>query len=87
MKTIEYRVRPVTRYVVTRYAADKEDKLGSCEGKGEFDSEHAAREVALALAKAEPSGHVTFGSGMVITASVGRDPVVTWTEHEVIREE
>ena len=53
MKTIEYRVRPVTRYIVTRFEAH-----GSSEGAssymGELDSEHLAQRVAAALVASEP---------------------------------
>lgn len=55
---VEYRVRPVTRYAVTRYERQESDDgtTGSCAsvvGKGEFDSEHVAYEVGYALAKDE----------------------------------
>jgi hypothetical protein len=51
MELIEYRVRPVTRYVVTRY----EQKSGSASvtGHGEFDNWDTAHPVAYALCKAE----------------------------------
>ncbi len=51
MQKIEYRVRPVTRYVVTRWY-DLGNARG-CEPKGEFDSPGIAHEVAYALAKDE----------------------------------
>jgi hypothetical protein len=54
-KTIEYRVRPVTRYIVTRFESSNEG--GSCSGGseslGEFDHEPTAYRVGYALAKAE----------------------------------
>ncbi len=55
---IEYRVRPVTRYVVTRYHETDDGRTGGCETRGEFDSEAVAHDVAYALCKAE---HDTLG--------------------------
>lgn len=48
MKTIEYRVRPVTRYIVTRYYT--EDDSCGCEALGEFDSEAMADRAMEAFA-------------------------------------
>lgn len=53
---VEYRVRAVTRYIVTRYFEG--DRSGPFVGsgsefKGEFDSERIAYEVGYALAKEE----------------------------------
>lgn len=48
---VEYRVRPVTRYIVTRFHSDAQS--GGCETKGEFDSADAAYQVGYALAKDE----------------------------------
>ena len=51
MEKIEYRVRPVTRYVVTRY-----EQNGSCGGvstMGEYENEDVAYQVGYALCKAE----------------------------------
>jgi hypothetical protein len=57
---IEYRVRPVTRYIVTRfegYASNVEGGAaggsGSVCGRGEFDNAETAYEVGYALAKAD----------------------------------
>lgn len=50
---VEYRVRPVTRYIVTRFYSDGPDRSGGCETKGEFDSATVAYEVGYALAKDE----------------------------------
>jgi hypothetical protein len=50
---IEYRVRPVTRFIVTRYERnDKMGSVGGC-GRGEYDNYDTAFEVAYALAKAD----------------------------------
>lgn len=48
---IEYQVRPVTRYVVTRY--HQIDNGAGVETKGEFDSAEVAYDVGYALCKAE----------------------------------
>jgi hypothetical protein len=50
---VEYRVRPVTRYVVTRWHESDEGRTGGSESKGEYDSFEMAYEVAYALAKDE----------------------------------
>ena len=52
METIEYRVRPVTRYVVTRYVKDGPGS-GSVQTLGEYDNQMVAYEVGYALCKAE----------------------------------
>lgn len=49
---IEYRVRPVTRYVVTRYHEGDGGTAGS-EVKGTFDNPDIAHEVAYALCREE----------------------------------
>lgn len=57
---IEYRVRKVERYVVTRwYSADYETGggEGGCEQRGEFDHADTAYEVAYALARQEHQQH------------------------------
>lgn len=48
---IEYRVRPITRYVVTRFESG-ENSVGSST-RGEYDNERTAYDVAYALCKAE----------------------------------
>lgn len=50
---IEYRVRPVTRHVVTRWYEDEEGRLGGVETKGEFDNADTAYQVAYALCRDE----------------------------------
>ena len=57
---IEYRVRPITRYVVTRYQSEtRETEHGvtvspaDCSTKGEYDNAEVAYEVGYALCKAE----------------------------------
>lgn len=49
--TIEYRVRPVTRYIVTRFEAG--ENCGSSSQHGEFDNPEVAYQVGYALCKAE----------------------------------
>ena len=59
MEKIEYRVRPVTRYIVTRYEAapmasdDVMRGAGSISTKGEYDNAEVAYQVGYALCKAE----------------------------------
>lgn len=62
---IEYRVRPVTRYVVTKYenldTVEREGgnrQAGSVGTCGEFDNESTAYNVAYALCKAD---HLRLG--------------------------
>lgn len=55
---LEYRVRPVTRYIVTRFTSPeansgKENVLASVETRGEYDNEEIAHAVAYALCKRE----------------------------------
>lgn len=56
MKVIEYKVRPVTRYIVTKYVSDHQVLEGvmrssSSENCGEFDNVSKANGVAAALAR------------------------------------
>lgn len=56
MHKIEYRVRPVTRYIVTRFERLGEETgfaNGGVGQHGEFDNETVAYEVGYALARAE----------------------------------
>lgn len=53
---VEYRVRPVTRYIVTRY--HESENTGGSEFKGEFDSHQVAYAVGYALAQEE---HLRLG--------------------------
>ena len=55
MEKIEYRVRLVKRYVVTRFYqnGDGVGSSGGSEMKGEFDNEESAYQVGYALAKDE----------------------------------
>lgn len=50
---IEYSVRKVTRYYVTRYYETSDARAAGSEPKGEYDNEEVAHEVAYALCKAE----------------------------------
>jgi hypothetical protein len=54
---IEYKVRPVTRYVITRFETSGPDAngrgSGGCETKGEYETEAVAHEVAYALCRQE----------------------------------
>lgn len=51
MTKIEYRVRPVTRYIITRYEESEDGRTGACEQRGEYDSPDVAYEVGYALCK------------------------------------
>lgn len=51
MEKIEYRVRPVTRYIVTRYCEMNDG--GGVSTCGEYDNEEVAYQVGYALAKTE----------------------------------
>mgnify|MGYP000872251708 CR=1 FL=1 len=55
MRLIEYRVRPVGRYIVTRFEDGREDGPAKCwvETLGEYENGAVAYEVAYALCKAE----------------------------------
>jgi hypothetical protein len=59
MDKIEYRVRPVTRYMVTRYHEEKlgegaaATSSGGVATRGEYDNEDVAYAVAYALCRAE----------------------------------
>jgi hypothetical protein len=50
-KLVEYRVRPVTRYIVTRYEGD--DRGGCSAPIGEYASEETAYAVGYAMCKKE----------------------------------
>jgi hypothetical protein len=54
-KLIEYKVRPVTRYVVTRFEdyGPESNKGGASETNGEFDNAQTAYAVAYALCRTE----------------------------------
>lgn len=53
MEKIEYRVRPVTRFVVTRYEESAAGDVGGSRVLGEYDNRDVAQEVGYALCKAE----------------------------------
>lgn len=56
MRQVEYRVRPVVRYVVTRWHSEDDGNGsvgGGCETVGEFHREEAAERVRDALAASE----------------------------------
>lgn len=88
MLEIGYRVRPVTRYSVTRWHSEEADD-GRCSGGseccGEFDREDTAEKVALALAAQETSGFVTVESDPVYSTVANSGLQVTWTKQTVIR--
>lgn len=56
MQLIEYRVRPVTRYIITRYEQTEAVNgacSAGCSSLGEYDNGDTAYAVAYALCKAE----------------------------------
>lgn len=53
MEKIEYRVRPVTRFIVTRFHETDGGRTGGTETKGEYENYDVAHEVAHALCKHE----------------------------------
>lgn len=76
-KTVEYRVRPVTRYHVTRFEnEDYEDGRcsGGCESLGEFDNESHAFKVADALLLHEIKD---CPKGVIMTSARGNTPSQT----------
>jgi hypothetical protein len=61
MKNIEYRVIPVTRYLVTRWEQETDEQgrdSGGSECCGEFDGHERADKVAQALSRSEAEGKV-----------------------------
>lgn len=50
---IEYRVKQVTRFVITRHHESASGATGGASTKGEYENADVAYEVAYALAKAE----------------------------------
>lgn len=56
-KLVEYKVRPIERYIITRFETDGPDEHGrgsaSCVERGEFASPYVAQEVAFSLGKIE----------------------------------
>ena len=57
-KTVEYRVRPMTRYHVTRYEEQEHEdgcNSGGVESLGTFDNLEAANRVCVQLAASEPN--------------------------------
>lgn len=53
MENIEYRLRPVTRYVITRYEDQGDKGTAAIRTIGEYDNHDIAYEVGYALCKAE----------------------------------
>lgn len=76
MSTVEIRVRPVTRYVVTRYESNPMGNGRGCASSaslGEFDNTENADRVAMAIKRMEPNARVVTSDGVV------HDPVrTTW---------
>ena len=62
---VEYRVKPVTRYIVTRFHDD--GTTGGVEQRGEYENGEVAYEVAYALCRAEhtASGQPDFSESFI----------------------
>ncbi len=76
---IEYRVRPVTRYIITRYEETQQGEARSaaaCGTRGEYDNAETAYEVAYALAKAD---HARMGWAI-------DDPRIKYPQHPDLTE-
>lgn len=76
-KTVEYRVRPVTRYHVTRFESELHEsgaESAGCESLGEFDNEQQAFKVAEALFDYEMKDCPT---DVVMTSARGNTPSQT----------
>lgn len=76
---VEYKVRPVTRYVVTRYEEQDDGKAGSSSTKGEFVNFGTAHEVAYALAGDE---HERLGYPVGDERIIYPEPLNCWANHE-----
>lgn len=50
---VEYRIRQVTRFIVTRHYEQEDRRISGTDQKGEFDNLEIAHEVAYALCKDE----------------------------------
>lgn len=76
MQKVEYRVRPVTRYIVTRYS-EFGDACGS-DVCGEFDNENSAIRVAMALGNEEPDQPAALDEVIVFSH---KNTVRMWTPY------
>ena len=81
---IEYRVKPVTRYIVTRYERVEGD-MANTRGLGEFPTYQQAYDIGYALAKSEheqrgwPAGDMRMRyPEMLPEPVVGRTPVAPY---------
>lgn len=74
MEKIEYRVRPVMRYIVTRWAGSDDQQQGSAcsQVKGEYDNAEMAYNVGYALCKQE---HEALGYPIGDTRIMYPEPV------------
>ena len=76
MMKVEYRVRPITRYIVTRWHEETDDQgrhLGGSDTRGEYDNAEVAYEVAYALCKAE---HDASGQPLDSMSFIYPEPIV-----------
>lgn len=92
---IEYRVRPVTRFIVTRYY--RESGTGSSEQKGVFEDPDVAYDAAYSMCRVEHESHgwalederIQYPKRLVERdVLVDEKPLVVWTpEHRVAARE
>lgn len=59
-KTVEYRIRPITKFIVTRWVSYHDDALagGGSEACGEFPNEEQALTAARGLVSLEPGAQL-----------------------------
>lgn len=83
-KLIEYKVRPIARFVVTRFEQEDDGQGTAAAGRsqmlGEYESHDTAYEVAYALAKTEydkyPAEHFFFPERLIPRGSQWPRPEV-----------
>lgn len=76
MNKVEYRVRPITRYIVTRYESTGNE--GRSIQRGTFDTEETAYHVAYALCRKEhdDSGEPLDSMAFIYPAPIGGENFV-----------
>ncbi len=84
MPTVEFRVIPVTRYIVTRYEEESDGSGASNSPIGEFDNEVKASNAVSAFGEAETiTVHPRGGPNKITTrrpnTPPGHEQVRTWT--------
>lgn len=80
---VELRVRPVTRYVVTRYARDGETRLSSSGVMGEYPNPEQADAMALCMKAQEPMARVVTSEGTIHDPEVSIHAIIGQTLGEI----